>query len=263
MTALPSLRRRSADRPLRGARSCAHRPKPSVASGNECLSCIVVAHRFERPRRRPSAQGQDRPSDEDEHGAGHQRYAQRSAADSKGSRNAPLCGHDHLGEGLSVGIAAAVRKGSTIHMLRQSSKLANVLYDIRGPVLEEAQAMAAAGQTILKLNIGNPAPFGSEAPDASVQDVAQHLPVTQGSSASRGILSARRAVAQYDETRAIHNLATDEVFLGNGVSELITLSPQALCNPGDEILVPGPDYPLWTASVALSGGSPVHYRCAE
>lgn len=124
-------------------------------------------------------------------------------------------------------------KGFSVHMFRQSSKLANVLYDIRGPVLEEAQAMEAAGHTILKLNIGNPAPFGFEAPEAIVQDISANLPVTQGYSDSRGILSARRAVVQYYETRGIHNLGTDEVFLGNGVSELITLGLQALCNPGD------------------------------
>ncbi|MCI4011396.1 pyridoxal phosphate-dependent aminotransferase [Brevibacterium sp. ZH18] len=148
-------------------------------------------------------------------------------------------------------------------MYRQSSKLANVLYDIRGPVLEEAEAMEAAGHTILKLNIGNPAPFGFEAPEAIVQDMVKQLPVAQGYSDSRGILSGRRAVVQYYETRGIHNLDTPEVFLGNGVSELITLSLQALCNPGDEILVPSPDYPLWTASVALSGGTPKHYVCDE
>lgn len=148
-------------------------------------------------------------------------------------------------------------------MYRQSSKLANVLYDIRGPVLEEAEAMEAAGHTILKLNIGNPAPFGFEAPEAIVQDMVKQLPVAQGYSDSRGIVSGRRAVVQYYETRGIHNLDTQEVFLGNGVSELITLSLQALCNPGDEILVPSPDYPLWTASVALSGGTPKHYLCDE
>ncbi|RBP67172.1 alanine-synthesizing transaminase [Brevibacterium sanguinis] len=148
-------------------------------------------------------------------------------------------------------------------MFRQSSKLANVLYDIRGPVLEEAEAMEAAGHSILKLNIGNPAPFGFEAPEAIVVDMVRQLPVAQGYSDSRGILSARRAVVQYYETRGITNLDPQEVFLGNGVSELITLSLQALCNPGDEILVPTPDYPLWTASVALSGGTPVHYRCDD
>src|SRR5699024_506328 len=156
--------------------------------------------------------GEDRPPDEDERGVGHQRYAQRSAADSKGSRNAPLCGHVHLGEGLSVGIADAVRKGSTIHMFRQSSKLANVLYDIRRPVLEEALAREAAGLTIIKLNISNPAPLGFEAPDAIVKDRVRHLAGTQGYSESRGILSPRRAVVQYYETREIHNLGTVEVF---------------------------------------------------
>lgn len=148
-------------------------------------------------------------------------------------------------------------------MYRQSSKLANVLYDIRGPVLEEAEAMEAKGHTILKLNIGNPAPFGFEAPEAIVHDMVKQLPVAQGYSDSRGILSGRRAVVQYYETCGIHNLDTPEVFLGNGVSELITLSLQALCNPGDEILVPSPDYPLWTASVALAGGTPKHYVCDE
>ncbi len=148
-------------------------------------------------------------------------------------------------------------------MFRQSSKLANVLYDIRGPVLEEAEAMEAAGHTILKLNIGNPAPFGFEAPETIVQDIVGHLPVAQGYSESRGILSGRRAVVQHYESKGITNLGTREVFLGNGVSELITLSLQALCNPGDEILVPSPDYPLWTASVALSGGTPKHYLCDD
>ena len=148
-------------------------------------------------------------------------------------------------------------------MFKQSDKLKDVLYDLRGPVLSEAQKMEAAGHKILKLNIGNPAPFGFEAPDAVLVDMIKHLPEAQGYSDSRGLPSARRAVVQYYETRGIENLDSDEVFLGNGVSELITLSLQALCNPGDEILVPSPDYPLWTASVALSGGTPVHYRCLE
>ncbi len=111
------------------------------------------------------------------------------------------------------------------HMFRQSSKLANVLYDIRGPVLEEAEAMEAAGHTILKLNIGNPAPFGFEAPEAIVQDMVGHLPHAQGYSESRGILSGRRAVVQHYESKGITNLDTREVFLGNGVSELITPLP--------------------------------------
>ena len=148
-------------------------------------------------------------------------------------------------------------------MFTQSAKLSNVLYDIRGPVLEEADRMEAEGHRILKLNIGNTAPFGFEAPDAILVDMIKHLPEAQGYSDSRGIPSARRAVVQYYETKGIRNLDADDVYLGNGVSELITLSLQALCDPGDEILVPTPDYPLWTASVALSGGTPVHYRCDE
>ncbi|WP_101652952.1 pyridoxal phosphate-dependent aminotransferase [Brevibacterium ihuae] len=148
-------------------------------------------------------------------------------------------------------------------MFTQSAKLSNVLYDIRGPVLEEADRMEAEGHRILKLNIGNPAPFGFEAPDAILVDMMKHLPEAQGYSDSRGIPSARRAVVQYYETKGIFNLGADDVYLGNGVSELITLSLQALCDPGDEILVPTPDYPLWTASVALSGGTPVHYECDE
>ena len=146
---------------------------------------------------------------------------------------------------------------------RQSHKLHDVLYDIRGPVLEEAERMEAKGHRILRLNIGNPAPFGFEAPDALMMDMIRHLPHAQGYSDSRGIYSARTAVVQYYQTQGILDLQPDEVFLGNGVSEMITLSLQAFCDPGDEILVPAPDYPLWTASVALSGGTPVHYLCDE
>ncbi len=146
---------------------------------------------------------------------------------------------------------------------RQSSKLRNVLYDIRGPVLEHAQKMEAEGQRILKLNIGNPAPFGFEAPDAILVDMIRHLPHAQGYSDSRGIFSARTAVVQYYQTRGISTIDVDDVYLGNGVSELITLSLMALLNNGDEVLVPTPDYPLWTASVSLAGGRPVHYLCDE
>jgi alanine-synthesizing transaminase len=146
---------------------------------------------------------------------------------------------------------------------RQSKKLNNVLYDIRGPILEEAERMEAQGHRILRLNIGNPAPFGFEAPDAIMKDMVRHLDHAQGYSDSRGIYSARTAVVQYYQNQGIMNLDTDNVYLGNGVSEMITLSLQAFCDPGDEILVPTPDYPLWTASVALSGGTPVHYLCDE
>ena len=146
---------------------------------------------------------------------------------------------------------------------RQSSKLNNVLYDIRGPILEEANRMEAMGHRILKLNIGHPAPFGFEAPDAIMMDIIRHLPVTQGYSDSRGLYSARTAIVQHYQNRGILDLEPNDVYLGNGVSELIPMTLQALCETDDEILVPMPDYPLWTASVALSGGKPVHYLCDE
>ncbi|MBG6182202.1 alanine-synthesizing transaminase [Arthrobacter sp. CAN_A214] len=146
---------------------------------------------------------------------------------------------------------------------KQSDKLHNVLYDIRGPLLEEAMRMEAQGHRILKLNIGNPAPFGFEAPDAILVDMIRNLPKSQGYSDSRGIFSARTAVVQYYQGRGINSIDVDDVYLGNGVSELITLSLQALLNNGDEILVPTPDYPLWTASASLAGGTAVHYLCDE
>lgn len=146
---------------------------------------------------------------------------------------------------------------------KQSNKLHNVLYDIRGPLLEHAKRMEAEGHRILKLNIGNPAPFGFEAPDAILVDMIRNLPHAQGYSDSRGIFSARTAVVQYYQGRGIQNIDVDDVYLGNGVSELITLSLQALLNNGEEVLVPTPDYPLWTASVSLAGGTAVHYLCDE
>lgn len=147
--------------------------------------------------------------------------------------------------------------------IKQSDKLHNVLYDIRGPLLEHAKRMEAEGHRILKLNIGNPAPFGFEAPDAILVDMIRHLPKAQGYSDSRGIFSARTAVVQYYQSQGIQTIDVDDVYLGNGVSELITLSLQALLNNGEEILVPTPDYPLWTASVSLAGGTAVHYLCDE
>lgn len=146
---------------------------------------------------------------------------------------------------------------------KQSKKLQNVLYDIRGPLLEEAERMESRGQRILKLNIGNPAPFGFEAPDAIMMDIIRHLPETQGYSDSRGLYTARTAIIQYYQNKGIMDIEPTDVYLGNGVSELIPMTLQALCDQGDEILVPMPDYPLWTASTALAGGTPVHYRCDE
>lgn len=148
-------------------------------------------------------------------------------------------------------------------VFKQSQKLNKVLYDIRGPILEEAQRMEARGQRILKLNIGNPAPFGFEAPDTIMMDIIEHLPYTQGYSDSKGLFSARTAIVQYYQNEGIMGITTDDIYLGNGVSELIPMALQALLDSGEEILVPSPDYPLWTASTQLAGGKAVHYLCDE
>lgn len=145
----------------------------------------------------------------------------------------------------------------------QSRKLQHVRYDVRGPILVEAQRLEAEGHKILKLNIGNPAPFGFEAPEAIVADMVHNLPESQGYSDSRGIYSARTAVAQYYQSHGLTETVVDDVFIGNGVSELISLVLQAFLDEGNEILVPAPDYPLWTGAVTLSGATPVHYRCDE
>ena len=145
----------------------------------------------------------------------------------------------------------------------QSRKLADVCYDIRGPVLEEAKRLEDEGHRILKLNIGNPAPFGFEAPDEILVDIIAQLPSAQGYSDSKGIVSARRAVTQYYRLKGVEGVGTEDVYLGNGVSELIVMAVQAMLDTGDEVLVPAPDYPLWTAATALAGGTPVHYLCDE
>src|SRR3954452_9203311 len=145
----------------------------------------------------------------------------------------------------------------------QSDKLAGVLYDIRGPVLKRAMELEAEGQHILKLHIGNPAPFGFEPPDEILQDIARTLPQAHGYSDSKGFLSARRAIVQHYEQQGFTDLDVEDVYLGNGVSELIVMALQALLNNGDEVLIPAPDYPLWTASVSLCGGRAVHYMCDE
>ena len=145
----------------------------------------------------------------------------------------------------------------------QAAKLQNVLYDIRGPVLDEAARMENEGHRILKLNIGNPAPFGFETPDEILVDFIRQAHVSQGYTDSKGIVAARRAVAQHYQTRGLPGLHLEDIYLGNGVSELIQLTAQALVNNGDEVLIPMPDYPLWTACVTLAGGTPVHYRLNE
>lgn len=145
----------------------------------------------------------------------------------------------------------------------KSTKLDNVCYDIRGPVMDEANRMIAEGVNVLKLNIGNPAPHGFHAPDEVIKDMAYNLRDTEGYSDSKGLFSARKAIMQYCQLKHIPNVSIDDIYTGNGVSELITMSMQGLLNPGDEILVPMPDYPLWTASVTLAGGTAVHYLCDE
>ncbi|MBO2455842.1 pyridoxal phosphate-dependent aminotransferase [Actinomadura barringtoniae] len=145
----------------------------------------------------------------------------------------------------------------------QSQKLTNVCYDIRGPVLKRAKQLEAEGQRILKLHIGNPAPFGFEAPPELVQDMIRNLPEAHGYSDSKGILPARRAVVQRYTEQGFAGLDVEDVYLGNGVSELIVMTLQALLNDGDEVLIPAPDYPLWTAATCLGGGTPVHYLCDE
>ncbi|TYG34025.1 pyridoxal phosphate-dependent aminotransferase [Lonepinella koalarum] len=145
----------------------------------------------------------------------------------------------------------------------KSDKLEHVCYDIRGPVHQEALRLEEEGNKILKLNIGNPAPFGFEAPDEVLVDILRNLPSAQGYCDSKGIYSARKAIVQYYQSKHILGATVNDVYIGNGVSELITMSLQALLNDGDEVLIPMPDYPLWTASATLAGGKPIHYICDE
>ena len=145
----------------------------------------------------------------------------------------------------------------------KSDKLLNVCYDIRGPVMEEANRMEADGINVLKLNIGNPAPFGFTAPDEIIVDMIYNLRHTEGYSESKGLFSARKSIMQYCQLKNIPNVGINDIYTGNGVSELIVMAMQGLLNSGDEILVPMPDYPLWTAAVTLAGGKAVHYLCDE
>ncbi|MFZ7240665.1 pyridoxal phosphate-dependent aminotransferase [Avibacterium avium] len=145
----------------------------------------------------------------------------------------------------------------------KSSKLEHVCYDIRGPVHKEAMRLEEDGHKILKLNIGNPAPFGFEAPDEILVDILRNLPAAQGYCDSKGLYSARKAIVQYYQSKGIHGANVNDVYIGNGVSELIMMSMQALLNNDDEVLIPMPDYPLWTAAATLAGGKAVHYLCDE
>ncbi len=147
--------------------------------------------------------------------------------------------------------------------IQKSAKLANVLYDVRGPIVEAARQMEDEGQKIIKLNIGNLAPFGFDAPEEIQQDMIRNLPNSAGYSDSKGIFAARKAVMHYTQQQNVVGVTLDDIYLGNGASELIVMAANALLDNGDELLVPSPDYPLWTAATSLSGGTPVHYRCEE
>lgn len=153
--------------------------------------------------------------------------------------------------------------GTKMRQFKKSSKLDNVLYDVRGPVVEEANKMEESGINVLKLNIGNPAPFGFRTPDEVIYDMRQQLTDCEGYSASKGLFSARKAIMQYAQIKHIPNVTIDDIYTGNGVSELINLCMSALLEDGDEILIPSPDYPLWTACATLAGGKAVHYICDE
>jgi alanine-synthesizing transaminase len=150
-----------------------------------------------------------------------------------------------------------------VKTLSKSAKLANVLYDVRGPIVDAAKKMEDEGQKIIRLNIGNLAPFGFDAPEEIQQDMIRNLPNSAGYSDSKGIFGARKAVMHYTQQQGIKGVTLDDIYLGNGASELIQMAANALLNDGDELLVPSPDYPLWTAVTSLSGGKPVHYMCDE
>ena len=153
--------------------------------------------------------------------------------------------------------------GMKVREFKKSSKLNNVLYDVRGPVVDEAAKMEEMGTHVLKLNIGNPAPFGFRTPDEVIYDMSRQLSDCEGYSASAGLFSARKAIMQYAQLKKLPNVSIDDIYTGNGVSELINLCMSALLDDGDEILIPSPDYPLWTACATLAGGKAVHYICDE
>ena len=166
-------------------------------------------------------------------------------------------------ESGSAGTNTYSTGGITMREFKKSAKLDNVLYDVRGPVVEEAGRMEEAGTHVLKLNIGNPAPFGFRTPDEVIYDMRQQLTECEGYSDAKGLFSARKAIMQYAQLKHIPNVSIGDIYTGNGVSELINLSMSALLDNGDEILIPSPDYPLWTACATLAGGKAVHYICDE
>src|ERR1700712_1731669 len=155
------------------------------------------------------------------------------------------------------------REQSSVKPILKSNKLQNVCYDIRGPVLEHAKRLEEEGHRIIKLNIGNLAAFGFDAPDEIIQDMIRNLPASSGYSDSKGVFAARKAIMHYTQQKGVAGVELDDIFIGNGASELIVMAMQALLNDGDEVLLPAPDYPLWTAAVSLSSGTPRHYICDE
>lgn len=205
-------------------------------------------------------------------GEGDSRMVEGNTIHNVGEKNTARKAEDgESADGKTVG--GVSRKGSTQNRVKsggsimrefmKSSKLDNVLYDVRGPVVEEANRMEDAGTQVLKLNIGNPAPFGFRAPDEVIYDMRRQLADCEGYSPAKGMFSARKAIMQYAQLKHIPNVAMEDIYTGNGVSELINLSMSALLDSGDEVLVPSPDYPLWTACVTLAGGTAVHYLCDE
>ena len=205
-------------------------------------------------------------------GEGDSRMVEGNTIQNAGEKNtARKAGDGESADGKTAGEVS--RKGSTQNRVKsggsimrefmKSSKLDNVLYDVRGPVVEEANRMEDAGTQVLKLNIGNPAPFGFRAPDEVIYDMRRQLADCEGYSPAKGMFSARKAIMQYAQLKHIPNIAIEDIYTGNGVSELINLSMSALLDSGDEVLVPSPDYPLWTACVTLAGGTAVHYLCDE
>jgi alanine-synthesizing transaminase len=165
--------------------------------------------------------------------------------------------------GQIIGFHPKSPEGNALKPIQKSTKLANVCYDIRGPVLDRARQMEEEGHKIIKLNIGNLAVFGFDAPEEIQQDMIRNLPNAAAYSDSKGIFAARKAVMHYTQQQGIQGVTLDDIYLGNGASELIVMATNALLNDGDELLLPAPDYPLWTAAVSLSGGTPVHYLCDE
>ena len=196
--------------------------------------------------------------------------ASRAAVSASGAPGSPASGDRPAATdpGASGARAAhptpsTTQRSTPMRTFTKSTKLDNVLYDVRGPVADEAARMEDEGLRILKLNIGNPAPFGFRTPDEVVTDMRQQLPDCEGYSDSRGLFSARKAIMQYSQIKGLPNVSMDGIYTGNGVSELIQLCMNALLDTGDEILIPSPDYPLWTACATLAGGTPVHYVCDE